>query len=69
MKRAFKMKLKTFFIIFKGISLKQVKCFFWNVRLTLKTQRQISDFLLFGVSLVEVPVQDFRLVCLIKTYL
>ena len=28
MKRAFKMKQKTFFIVFKGLSLKQIKQFF-----------------------------------------
>ena len=30
MERAFKMKQKTFFITFKGLSLKQVKQFFLN---------------------------------------
>ena len=33
----------------------------------LKTQRQISDFLVFGVSLVEVTVQNFRLLLLVET--
>ena len=35
-KRAFKMKQKTFFIIFEGLSLKQIiKHFFWKVRIQL----------------------------------
>ena len=32
MKKAFNMKLKAFFIIFEGLSLKQIKNFFWKVR-------------------------------------
>ena len=31
-KRAFKVKLKAFFIIFKGFSLKQITEFFWRMR-------------------------------------
>ena len=35
MKRAFKMKQKAFFIVFKGLSIKQITQFFWKVRVRL----------------------------------
>ena len=34
-KRAFKMKYKTFFIIFKGLSMKETNKIFWKVRVRL----------------------------------
>ena len=34
-KRAYEMKQKVFFIIFKGLSYKQVKKIFWKVRVGL----------------------------------
>ena len=56
MKRAFKIKYKAFFIIFKGLSLKQIKQFFsgsWDLGFNKNNFKKKSVTVLNIISIIQ----------------